>query len=217
MASLKFQKSALTISSAAVLTLLSVATQAQAVNDFGDLLIEGQISATSCVLSLGDPQSTGANKKTMNLGTYTVTAASAVNAGAVFGTAQSMVLSLKSADGTACALAGAAGWDVGINISPTNFETVGIFTILKSTAASGNAATGVGVRISTAKNALVGITALNFASGNGSYGTLLNPGAVIPALLSADTIALTAQMARTSGVPGVGVFTHSIPMNVWYK
>jgi hypothetical protein len=218
MASLKFQKSALTVSFLAALLSLSVATQAQAVNDSGELLIEGQISTASCVLQLGDPQSTGAGKKTMNLGTYTATAASAVAAGAVFGTAQSIVLGLKNADGNPCSSAGGLlRWDVGINISPINYETAGTFTILKSTAASGNAATGVGVKISTTANALVGLTPVNFASGNGSYGTLLNPAAVVPTLLNTDTIALTAQMARTSGVPGVGVFTHSIPLNVWYK
>ena len=115
MASFNFQKSALAISLTSALTLLSLASQAQSANDFGELLIEGQISAATCVLNLGDPQSTGANKKTMNLGTYTTTAASAA-AGATFGTPQTTVLSVKNADGTACTL-GTAKWDVGIDPS----------------------------------------------------------------------------------------------------
>ena len=60
MASLKFQKSALTVSFSAALLSLSVATQAQSANDFGELLIEGQISTSTCVLSMGDNQATGA-------------------------------------------------------------------------------------------------------------------------------------------------------------
>jgi hypothetical protein len=222
MASFSFQKSATTVSFLAALLSLSVATQAQAVNDFGELLIEGQISNTTCVLQLGDPQSTGAGKKTMNLGTFStsVAGAGAAGSGASIGTAQSIVLSLKAADGTACTFTNAANWDVGINISPTNYETVSGVTVLKSTAASGQAA-GVGVKISTTKGAvgtIAGLTAVNFAAGNGTYGTLLSGAASSPGVLPAEVIALTAQMVRgNAAAVTAGVFTHSIPMNVWYK
>ena len=54
MANFNFQKSALAISLTSALTLLSVASQAQSANDFGELLIEGQISNTTCVLNLGE-------------------------------------------------------------------------------------------------------------------------------------------------------------------
>ena len=139
MANFKFQKSALTISFSAALLAMSVATQAQSASDFGELLIEGQISNTTCALNLGDAQATGAGKRTMNLGTYTVAAASAVAAGGNIGAAQSAVLSVKNPDGTACTFTGATNWDVGINISSTNYETVSGVTILKSTATSGTA------------------------------------------------------------------------------
>jgi hypothetical protein len=227
MANFKFQKSALAISSAAALTLLTVATQAQSANDFGELLIEGQISNTTCVLSLGDPQSTGANKKTMNLGTYTAAAASAITLGNdIVGAKQSTVLSVKNADGTPCSF-GAAGtpgtaetkWDVGINVSSSNYETVGTTTILKSTAPTGSA-TGVGVKLSATKGAVgtaTGDDAVNFASGNGTYGTLLSGAASSPGVLPAEVIAITAQMVRLTGPVTAGVFTHSIPLNVWYK
>jgi type 1 fimbria pilin len=224
MANFKFQKSALAISSAAALTLFSLASQAQSANDFGELLIEGQISNTTCALTLGDPQSTGANKKTMNLGTYstTVAGASASGSGDNIGAAKSTVLSVKNADGTACNFSGATNWDVGINLSSTNYETVtGGFTVLKSTAVSGTAATGVGVKLSTTKgpaaSTTTGATAVNFASGNGSYGTLLSGAASSPGVLPDEVIAVTAQMVRANGPVGVGVFTHSIPLNVWYR
>ena len=221
MANFKFQKSALAISSAAALSLLTVATQAQSANDYGELLIEGQISTTTCVLNLGDPQSTGANKKTMNLGTYTATVASAVTAGGNIGPAQTTILSVKNADGSQCtAGAGNSLWDVGININATNYETVGSTTVLKSTAPSGTAATGVGVKLSTSTGASVtlGENAVNFASGNATYGTLLSGNASsAPAVAFANSIAVTAQMVRANGAVAAGVFTHSIPLNVWYK
>jgi hypothetical protein len=221
MASLKFQKSALTVSFSAALLSLSVATQAQSTNDFGELLIEGQISQATCVLSLGDPQSTGANKKTMNLGSYQASVASSLAAGTVFGTAQTTVLALRNSAGDLCALVSPASfkWDVGINISASNYETPAAdVTVLKSTAASGIAAKGVGVRLFTSKNATTGTTALNLGiNSTVNYGKLLNPNATEPTLENSETIAVTAQMARTTGPVTAGVFTHSIPLNVWYK
>jgi len=225
MANFNFQKTASSISSAAVLTLLSVATQAQAVNDFGELLIEGQISTSTCVLSMGDNQATGAGKKTVNLGTYKAADFTATAIGANIGPAQSTVLRVKGPDGvTDCALGGSGFWDVGINISNANYETISGITVLKSTATSGIAATGVGVKLttSTGTTVLTGVTnILDFAKGNGSYGTLLSGGtASAPALTSANAIAVTAQMVKTfaaATAPTAGVFTQSIPLNVWYK
>ena len=225
MANFNFQKTASSISSAAVLTLLSVATQAQAVNDFGELLIEGQISTSTCVLSMGDNQATGAGKKTVNSGTYKAADFTATAIGANIGPAQSTVLRVKGPDGvTDCALGGLGFWDVGINISNANYETISGITVLKSTATSGIAATGVGVKLttSTGTTVLTGVTnILDFAKGNGSYGTLLSGGtASAPALTSANAIAVTAQMVKTfaaATAPTAGVFTQSIPLNVWYK
>jgi len=226
MANFNFQKSALSISSAAVLTLLSVATQAQSANDFGELLIEGQISTSTCVLSMGDNQATGAGKKTVNLGTYKAADFTSTAIGTDIGSPQSTVLRVKGPDGvTDCALGGKGFWDVGINISNANYETLSTgVTVLKSTATSGIAATGVGVKLTTSTGTTVftGVTnILDFAKGNGSYGTLLSGGsASAPALTSANAIAVTAQMVKTfaaATAPTAGVFTQSIPLNVWYK
>jgi type 1 fimbria pilin len=224
MANFNFQKSALAISSAAALTLLSLASQAQAVNDFGEMLIEGQISTCTCVLSLGDAQSTGAGKKTINLGTYKAADFTSTAIGTDIGPPKTTVLRVKGPDGiTDCTLGGLGFWDVGIYI--TNFETLSTgVTVLKSTAASGIAATGVGVKLTTSTGTTVvtGTTnVINFGVGNGNYGTLLSGGtASAPALTSANAIAVTAQMVKTfaaATAPTAGVFTHSIPLNVWYK
>ena len=225
MASLKFQKSALIVSSAAVLALLSVATQAQSANDSAELLIEGQISTATCILSMGDPQSSGAGKKTVNLGTYKAADFTATAAGGNIGPTKDIVFRVKAPDGVNdCNLNGAAFWDLGINISATNYETVTGITVLKSTATSGQSSTGVGVKLTTSVGPSVttGIgNIVNFAAGNGSYGTLLSGnGASAPAVPASNAIAVTAQMVKTAAAltaPGAGVFTHSIPLNVWYK
>jgi type 1 fimbria pilin len=225
MANFKFQKSASTIAFSAALTLLSVATQAQSANDSGELLITGQISNTTCVLSLGDDASTGAGKKTMALGNFKATDYTAANSNTTIGSLQSTVLSLKNADGTKCSAgAGNSLWDVGIFINSSNYTTLSEGnTLLLSTAASGTAATGVGVRLLTAKGATVkeGTTAVNFALGNTTYGTLLAGSAASgPAVAFTESIAVSAQMVKTAAsgtAPGVGAFVHSVPLNVWYK
>jgi type 1 fimbria pilin len=215
MASFSFQKSALKVSFLAALLTLSVATQAQSANDFGELLIEGQISASTCILSMGDPQATGAGKKTVNLGTYKATDYTATAAGGNIGGTKDTVFRVKNADGvTDCTLGGLGLWDLGINISATNYETVDGITVLKSTATSGQSSTGVGVKLTTSVGPAVtkGTTnVVNFAAGNGSYGTLLSGNsASTPAVTATNAIAVTAQMVKTAAAavaPGVGVFT----------
>jgi len=218
MANFKFQKSALAISSMAALVAL-LAPQAQAANDVGELDITGQISAATCLLSLGDATATNNNSKTLNLGTFT-TAQVIGAAGTALGSPQTAILSVKAAaDGaSACALGGAK-WDVGINIASTNYETIGGATVLKNTASTG-AAKGFSVKLSTSTGTAVtaGSTAVNFASVNNTYGTLLSGSTVSgPTLSATDVIALTAQMISNTFVVIPGVFSHSIPLNLWYK
>jgi len=221
MASLKFQKSALAISFSTALLSMFVATPAQSANDAGELLLQGSITFTTCVLSLGDPQSTGAGKKTMNFGSFTVASTSGIGLGGNIGAAQTAVLRVQNGDGTQCtAGAGNSLWDVGININATNYETVSGVTVLKSTAVSGTAATGVGVKLLTAvgTSVTVGTTAVDFTQGNATYGTLLSSnGASAPAVAFTDGIAVTAQMVKANGAVGAGSFSHSIPLNVWYQ
>lgn len=221
MASLKFQKSALAIAFSAALLSMFVATPAQSANDFGEIIINGQISNTTCLLTLGDGGATGSNSRTINLGTFSIATASAIAIGATLGTAQTAILGLKAADGVStCTFTGNTRWDVGVNISPENIEDAGN-GVLKNTAAT-NAATGVGVKLLTAVGAVstttAGTNAVNFANSSPSYGTLLS-GSATSALgvLPAQVIAVTVQMVRATGSVGAGAFTHSIPLNVWYQ
>jgi type 1 fimbria pilin len=220
MASLKFQKSALAISFSAALLSMFVASPAQSANDFGELIINGQISNTTCLLTLGDGGATGSNSRTINLGTFSTATAGASGIGSTIGNKQHAILGLKAADGVSpCTFIGNTKWDVGVNISPENIDADVGTGVLKNTAAT-NAATGVGVQLMTTVGALgttAGTTPVNFANSSPTYGTLLS-GSATSALgvLPAQVIAVTVQMVRT-GVIGAGVFTHSIPLNVWYQ
>jgi len=186
------------------------------------LNITGQISNTTCLLDMGDAGSTGGGSKTMNLGTISLTNAPAGGAGTVFGTAQTVLFSVKSAggSGSACAFSGAAKWDIGINVGATEYLWAGGNTLLVSGGTASNVAQNVGVLLKTSwgSSATAGTTNLNLAAGSATYGVLLSGGTSSPQAASTDKIALTAQFARTNGdAPTAGVFSATIPLNVYYK
>jgi len=200
------------------LTVLQITAQAQAL-DSGTLVINGQISSTTCVLNMGDAGSTGSGSKTLNLGTFTTTVANAAGAGGTIGSPQTALFSVKNPDGSNCTFSGATKWDIGVNIPSTQYTTVSGTTVLLSSGAS-NIAANVGVKISTSIGGSVttGTTAVNFANGVAPYGTLLSGSTSSPGVNPTDTIALTAQMVRTSAsTVTAGAFSTTIPLNVWYK
>ena len=203
------------------LTVLQITAQAQAL-DSGTLVINGQISSTTCVLNMGDAGSTGSGSKTLNLGTFTTTLANQqTTQGGSIGNPQTALFSVKNPDGSNCTFSGASKWDIGVNIPSSQFTTVSGTTVLLSSGSASNIAANVGVRISTSTGASVttGTTAVNFANGVAPYGTLLSGSTSSPGANPTDTIALTAQMVRTSTSSSVtaGAFSTTIPLNVWYK
>jgi type 1 fimbria pilin len=195
-------------------------SNAQAANDQGNLIINGQISATTCTLDMGDTGSTGAGSKTLNLGSTAAPSATGT-AGATFGNAQTVIFKVTDADGTACDSLGTAKWDIGINLDAKQYTTVGSQTLLLSGGTTTSAAQNVGVLIKTSYGSAVtvGGTALDLSKGAVGYGTLLSGNTSAPAVASNESIALTAQFARTSEsvAPTAGAFTATIPLNVWYK
>ena len=201
------------------LTVLQITAQAQAL-DSGTLVINGQISSATCVLNMGDAGSTGSGSKTLNLGTFTTTVANAAGAGGTIGSPQTALFSVKNPDGSNCTFSGATKWDIGVNIPSSQFTTVSGTTVLLSSGSASNIAANVGVKISTSTGASVtaGTTAVNFANGVAPYGTLLSGSTSSPGVNPTDTIALTAQMVRTSAsTVTAGAFSTTIPLNVWYK
>ena len=222
--SFNLTKASLLIATLAAGLSVHIASQAQATLDSGTLIINGQISASTCLLDMGDAGSTGGSSKTLNLGTYTTAVAGATTTfGGTFGTAQSAVFSVKSAsgDGTACTLGGSGKWDIGINIPSTEVTTAGGSTLLLSGGTASNIAQNVGVLIKTSTGPAVtaGATNVNLSAGSPTYGVLLSSSsASAPNLANTDKIALTAQFARTNAsAPTAGAFSATIPLNVWYK
>lgn len=213
-------KSAVLVSTFLALAAHQINSQAQAA-DSGTLVINGQISATTCVLNMGDAGSTGTGSKTLNLGTYTTTQANAATAtGGTFGTPQTVLFSVKNADGTACTFNSNTKWDIGVNLPASQYTLVAGKTLVLSSGSASNIAANVGVQISTSTGAAVtaGATAVNFSTGIAPYGTLLSGSTSSPAANPTDLIALTAQMARTNAsTVTAGAFSTTIPLNVWYK
>ena len=199
-------------------------SNAQAANDQGNLIINGQISAATCTLDMGDAGSTGAGSKTLNLGTYALTVANAAGLGAgdTFGNAQTVIFKVTNADGTPCTLGSSttpAKWDIGINLISSQYTTANGKTLLLNGGTGAALATNVGVLIktSTGQNVTVGATELDLSKSVSGYGTLLS-GKTAPELTGTDKIALTAQFAKTSASDATaGAFSATIPLNVWYK
>jgi type 1 fimbria pilin len=214
-------KAKLTIAALAAGLGAHLASFAQAANDSGTLVINGQISNSTCVLSLGDGSSAGGTK-TLNMGNKTTTDAGTTD-GVTFGTAQTAVFSILSTAGNnaQCALNGNSFWDVGINLSSSQVSSItnGTNSVLLSGGTSG-VATGVGVLIKTSKgtNVAAGATNLNLLLGGFNGNTLLSGSTSFPGVLPSEKIALTAQFVKVgSGNAGVGAFTATVPLTVWYK
>ena len=216
-------KAKLTVAAMAAGLGLHLASFAQAANDSGTLIINGQISASTCVLSLGDGASTASGSKTLSLGTFTTTAAGTTD-GNLFGTPQTAVFSILSTSGSGavCTLgAGNTLWDIGINLVSSQVSSItgGTNSVLLSGGTSG-VATGVGVLIKTSTGAAVtaGTTNLDLLRGGFNGNTLLSGSTSFTAVLPANKIALTAQFVKLGTVAaGAGAYSATVPLTVWYR
>ena len=220
-------KAKLTVAAIAAGLGLHLATHAQAANDSGTLIINGQISASTCVLSMGDGVSTANGSKTMNLGNFTTTNAGTTD-GATFSAAQSVVFGIQNTNGSGavCTLgAGNTFWDIGINLQSSQVSSItsgtnaGTNNVLLSGGTSGVAG-GVGVLIKTSTGPAVttGTTNLNLLRGGFNGNTLLSGSESFPAVLPANKIALTAQFVKLgTGAATAGAYTATVPLTVWYR
>jgi len=220
-------KAKLTVAAMAAGLGLHLATHAQAANDSGTLIINGQISASTCVLSMGDGVSTANGSKTMNLGNFTTTNAGTTD-GATFSAAQSVVFGIQNTNGSGavCTLgAGNTFWDIGINLQSSQVSSIttganaGTNNVLLSGGTSGVAG-GVGVLIKTSTGPAVttGTTNLNLLRGGFNGNTLLSGSESFPAVLPANKIALTAQFVKLgTGAATAGAYTATVPLTVWYR
>ena len=220
-------KAKLTVAAMAAGLSLHLATHAQAANDSGTLIINGQISASTCVLSMGDGVSTANGSKTMNLGNFTTTNAGTTD-GATFSAAQSVVFGIQNTNGTGavCTLgAGNTFWDIGINLQSSQVSSIttganaGTNNVLLSGGTSGVAGgVGVLIRTSTGPAVTTGTTNLNLLRGGFNGNTLLSGSESFPAVLPANKIALTAQFVKLgTGAATAGAYTATVPLTVWYR
>ena len=220
-------KAKLTVAAMAAGLGLHLATHAQAANDSGTLIINGQISASTCVLSMGDGVSTANGSKTMNLGTFTTTAAGTTD-GVTFSPAQSVVFGIQNTNGSGavCTLgAGNTFWDIGINLQSSQVSSIttganaGTNNVLLSGGTSGVAGgVGVLIRTSTGPAVTTGTTNLNLLRGGFNGNTLLSGSESFPAVLPANKIALTAQFVKLgTGAATAGAYTATVPLTVWYR
>ena len=226
MASFKFQKTVLAVSTTAAMAGMLVGGQAlaQVKNEQGSIDVAVKIITSTCVLALDSTASTTATaaKKTLDLGSFSVANASSLAATFPLGKGVSVVLSLKESNGTTAgctAIPTGGKWDVSIDLPASAISTTNLTSnhTLNNTTTTG-AATGIGVRLTRATNTGASGAALigNKVSG---FGYLLSGSTTGPNLDPTDTVTVTAEMYRLSNGDAVaaGTYTASVPLTVLYK
>lgn len=214
----KLQKVALAASAFLALISAQVSSNAQAA-DSATLNISGQITGSTCNITISDPGGVGAvGTKIINLTNVTSPAAAA--AGTTFGTAVGAIFSVTSAAGgsTACSLVSPnTKWDLALGLFSSQITTLGTATYLKNSITSGGTDAivqlkgGLGNALTSATNTLVLIPDA------GIGGTLMS-GALTSAATSSQSIAISAQFARGgTTAPTSGAFSQTIPLIARYN
>jgi hypothetical protein len=215
----KLQKVALAASTFLALISAQVSSNAQAA-DTATLNISGQITATTCNITISDPGGVGAvGTKIINLGN--IAAPGTGNAGTTLGTAVGAIFSVTSAAGgsTACTLSGAGKWDLALGLFSSQISSIGAVTYLKNSVTSANGGTdaivqlkgGVGTTLAAATTTLV------LTPDAGIAGTLMS-GLTTPTATAGSSIAISAQFARgVTGIPTGGAFSQTIPLIARYN
>jgi hypothetical protein len=216
----KLQKVALAASAFLALISAQVSSNAQA-TDSATLNISGQITGSTCNITISDPGGVGAvGTKIINLTNVTSPAAAA--AGTTFGTAVGAIFSVTSAAGgsTACSLVSPnTKWDLALGLFSSQITTLGTATYLKNSLTSAAGGTdsivqlkgGVGTTLASATNTLVLIPDA------GIGGTLMS-GGLTSAATSSQSIAISAQFARGgTTAPTSGAFSQTIPLIARYN
>jgi type 1 fimbria pilin len=206
-------------------------------NDQGTLDFSGTISKTTCVLNFGDAQSTLAGRKTLSFGSIPTSLIPTAQFQGFANVApkQTVILSVKNADGSTCDGIGSGKWDVGISITDLTrvVTTSGGSKLLLSDgdrAASPRRFTEeIGVRLMTAVNASEGTLdkRVNFdvknytppGSASAAFTLLSDSSATAPGLSASDKLAVTAEFLTTTAAAtrSPGAYTVAIPLTVFYQ
>ena len=211
----KLQKVALAASTFLALISAQVNSNAQAA-DTATLNISGQISSSTCNITISDPGGVGAvGTKIINLGNMGAGTAVSPTAGGTFGTAVGAIFSVTAAgSGTAaCTTIGTGKWDLALGLFSSQITTIsGKGTFLKNSITSGGTDAIVQLRggVTTAG------TTLALIPDAGIAGTLMS-GSTSGAT-SSQSIAISAQFAAASAsAPSAGAFSQTIPLIARYN
>ena len=217
----KLQKIALAASTFLALISAQVSSNAQAA-DSATLNISGQITGSTCNITISDPGGVGAvGTKIINL--TNVTSPNAAAAGTTFGTAVGAIFSVTSAAGgsTACSLVSPnTKWDLALGLFSSQITTLGTATYLKNSLTSAAGGTdaivqlkgGVGATLASAT------TVLKLIPDAGIGGTLMSGSSTTAGASSTQSIAISAQFAATSAsAPSSGAFSQTIPLIARYN
>ena len=220
----KLQKVALAASTFLALISAQVSSNAQAA-DSATLNISGQITGSTCNITISDPGGVGAvGTKIINLGNMPASTAVTPSAGTPFGTAVGAIFSVTSAAGgsTACSLVSPnTKWDLALGLFSSQITTIsGKGTFLKNSITTANGGTdaivqlkgGVGTALTSATNTLVLIPDA------GIGGTLMSGSLTTAGASSTQSIAISAQFAAAAASgPSAGAFSQTIPLIARYN
>ena len=215
-----FAKQKLAVASAMALALMTAQAQTA---DSGSLLINGQITASTCVLNMTGSTGGTSNggQKIVTLGSVSSATAGTGTAGTTFGNAVTTTFTLGSASSSGpaapCAFGtGNSSWDISLVLTPDQLTSVNSKNVLKNGAAS-NATNAVVILKGGVGSAT---TTLNLIGDAGLGGNLMS-GALSAGVITAgaaSSIQLSAQFARAeTGAPSAGVWSQTIPLLVVYR
>ena len=200
----------------------------------GSLALTGAISITTCVLDMGTPGSTASGVRTLAFGSIPTSKMPRFPWNGSFVPDQTVIFSVKNADGTTCAGMGTGKWDVGISI-PDSHSLVtdnGVSVLLAGDSNSVNATftKELGFHFKADKNVTKATNQVNFKTnkkytppGSGTAYTLLSDDqATAPGLSATDTLALTVfgtttSFLNTTNGAQPGAFSASVPLTVFYQ
>jgi type 1 fimbria pilin len=193
----------------------------------GSLDFSGTITKTTCVLNFGDAQSTLGGRKTLSFGSIPTSQIPTTQFQGFSNVApkQTVILSVKDADGSTCDGIGTGKWDVSIRVPTANLVTAtGGTKAIQSDGDRGATplrfTTDIGIVLQTSVNATVGNTDvdLNLNAGGNTFGFLSGPGSNPTGLSANDTLAVSAQfLTLTAGTRTPGAYSVAIPLSVVYK
>ena len=212
----KLQKVALAASTFLALISAQVNSNAQAA-DTATLNISGQISSSTCNITISDPGGVGAvGTKIINLGN--IAAPGTGNAGTTLGTAVGAIFSVTAAGGTGgCTLGGNGKWDLALGLFSSQISSIGTVTYLKNSITSGGTDAIVQLKGGIGNTLASAGTPLALIPDAGIAGTLMSGGLTATAT-SSQSIAISAQFARGgTTVPTGGAFSQTIPLIARYN